>query len=406
MMEERMEKLIQHFKDENNTIEDIRAVRTPLRICPIGAHSDHQGGRVTGMTLNASVDMVYTPSEDGYLRLRSLDFPDKEYFHVSHESDYVPGFWGNYIRGAVLALQQDYVLKKGLTGIVSGKLPIGGLSSSAAVTTAYLMALCDVNDIEVSKMDLIRYSHWVETEFIGLKNGILDQSANILSMDNHLMVMDCKTNEYELIKKGLNMPEFEVIVVYSGISKQLISTDFNNRTDELRVAGWLLQELGDMEITPSLEKVQLRDIPVEVFEKYKDELPERFRKRAAHFYTEQARVKQGAEAWKNGDIEAFGQLMFESGESSFYQYESGIPEMKVIYDLLRESEGVYGARPSGAGYRGAVIGLIDPAFKEEIKEKIDTEYPHKYPEYKDLYEVNFCQTADGAGLVTNLEEVK
>lgn len=401
-----MEKLIQQFKDENNTIEDIRAVRSPLRICPIGAHSDHQGGRVTGMTLNASVDMVYTPSEDGYLRLRSLDFPDKEYFHVSHESDYVPGFWGNYIRGAVLALQQDYVLKKGLTGIVSGKLPIGGLSSSAAVTTAYLMALCDVNDIEVSKMDLIRYSHWVETEFIGLKNGILDQSANILSMDNHLMVMDCKTNEYELIKKGLNMPEFEVIIVYSGISKQLISTDFNNRTDELRVAGWLLQELGEMEITPSLEKVQLRDIPVEVFEKYKDELPERFRKRAAHFYTEQARVKQGAEAWKNGDIEAFGQLMFESGESSFYQYESGIPEMKVIYDLLRESEGVYGARPSGAGYRGAVIGLIDPAFKEEIKEKIDTEYPHKYPEYKDLYEVNFCQTADGAGLVTNLEEVK
>src|SRR5699024_5221310 len=406
MVEERMKKLIQEFKEENNTTQDIRAVRSPLRICPIGAHSDHQGGRVTGMTLNASVDMVYTPSEDGYLRLRSLDFPDKEYFHVSHESDYVPGFWGNYIRGAALALQQDYVLKKGLTGIVSGKLPIGGLSSSAAVTTAYLMALCDVNDIEVSKMDLIRYSHWVEKEFIGLKNGILDQSANILSMDNHLMVMDCKTNEYELIKKGLNMPEFEVIVVYSGISKQLISTDFNNRTDELRVAGWLLQELGEMEITPSLEKVQLRDIPVEVFEKYKDELPERFRKRAAHFYTEQARVKQGAEAWKNGDIEAFGQLMFESGESSFYQYESGIPEMKVIYDLLRESEGVYGARPSGAGYRGAVIGLIDPAFKEEIKEKIDTEYPHKYPEYKDLYEVNFCQTADGAGLVTNLEEVK
>src|SRR5699024_529535 len=124
------------------------------------------------------------------------------------------------------------------------------------------------------------------------------------------------------------------------------------------------------------------------------------------FYTEQARVEQGAEAWKKGDIETFGQSMFESGESSFYQYESGIPEMKVIYDLLRESEGVYGARPSGAGYRGAVIGLINPAFKEEIKAKIDKEYPQRYPEYKDLYEVNFCQTADGAGLVTDLEEVK
>lgn len=48
------------------------------------------------------------------------------------------------------------------------------------------MALCEVNDIELSKLELIQYSHWVETEFIGLNNRILDQSANILSMDNHL----------------------------------------------------------------------------------------------------------------------------------------------------------------------------------------------------------------------------
>lgn len=401
-----MRSLIDKFKKIYNEI-DIRAVRSPLRICPIGAHSDHQGGLVTGMTLNASVDMVYSPTDDGYIRLQSLDFPDKECFHISHDSEYVPSFWGNYIRGAVLALQQDYVLKKGLNGIVSGKLPIGGLSSSAAVTTAYLMALCDVNDIEVSKMNLIKYSHWVETAFIGLKNGILDQSANILSMDNQLMVMDCKTNEYEMVPKGLNMPGFEVVVVYSGISKQLISTDFNNRTDELRVAGWILEELSDLKITPSLEKVQLRDIPVEVYEEYKNQLPDRFRKRAAHYYTEQVRVQKGAEAWANGDIEMFGQLMLESGESSFYKYESGIPEMKTIYNLLCECEGVYGARPSGAGYRGAMIGLVNPNYKEQIKAKVDAEYSRKHPEYKDLYEVNFCKTVDGAGLVDlNLEVVK
>lgn len=288
------------------------------------------------MTIDASVNMVYSPTEDGYVCVQSLDFPDKEYFHIDHDSEYLPGFWGNYIRGAVLALKEDFVLKKGLNAIVSGKLPIGGLSSSAAVTTAYLMALCDVNDIEVTKLDLIKYSHWVETQFIGLKNGILDQSANILSMDNHLMVMDCKTNDYELVEKGNDMPEFEVVVVYSGISKQLISTDFNNRTDELRVAGWLLQELSGIGFTPSLEQVHLRDIPIEVYLQYKDQLPERFRKRAAHFYTEQARVEQGSKAWTAGDLKTFGQMMFESGESSFYQYESGIPEMKDIYDLLHE----------------------------------------------------------------------
>ena len=182
------------------------------------------------------------------------------------------------------SLKQDHILRRGFTGIVSGKLPIGGLSSSAAVTTAYLMALCDVNEIEASKFDLIMYSHWVETEFIGLKNGILDQSANILSKNHHLMIMDCKTNEHQLIKKGENMPEFEVVVVYSGISKDLISTDFNNRVDECRVAGWLLQDLGDLEVT-RLDEVRLRNIPVEVYKKYRDRLPDRFRKRADHFFT-------------------------------------------------------------------------------------------------------------------------
>ena len=142
-----------------------------------------------------------------------------------------------------MSLKQDHVLKKGFNAIISGKLPIGGLSSSAAVTTAYLMALCNVNEIEASKLDLIRYSHWVETKFIGLKNGILDQSANILSQNHQLMVMDCKTQEYQLVKKSESMPEFEVVVAYSGISKDLISTDFNHRVDECRVAGWILQEV-------------------------------------------------------------------------------------------------------------------------------------------------------------------
>lgn len=393
-----VKEVLEEFKKGNPEVTDIRAVRSPLRICPIGAHSDYQGGRVTGMTLDASVDLVYTPDDSGYISIQSLDFPDREYFHLSHDTEYIPGFWGSYIRGAVKSLQQEHILKTGIKGKVSGKLPIGGLSSSAAVTTAYLMALCDVNGIDASKMDLIQYSHWVETEFIGIKNGILDQSANILSQDNHLMVMDCNTNDYELVEKGESFPEFEVVVVYSGVSKNIMGTDFNNRVDEVRVAGWLLEELNDDDLT-QLDQVKLRNISRDVYEEYKNDIPERFQKRAAHFYTEQDRVIEGAKAWGDGDIERFGQLMFESGDSSFYQQESGIPEMKTIFDILRDTDGVYGARPSGAGYRGAVIGLIDPKYKEQIKQAIDQGYPTKHPEYKDVYEVNFCKTKDGAELI-------
>ncbi|QII82435.1 hypothetical protein G7057_08310 [Jeotgalibaca arthritidis] len=49
-----MKELIQTFNHRYKET-DVRAVKSPLRICPIGAHSDHQGGLVTGMTLDASV---------------------------------------------------------------------------------------------------------------------------------------------------------------------------------------------------------------------------------------------------------------------------------------------------------------------------------------------------------------
>lgn len=138
------------FIAEYGTSNDLRSVKSSLRIYPIGAHSDYQGGRVTGMTLDASVDMVYTPREDNYVQIESLDFSDKKIFPYGHNLEYIPGFGGSYIRGAVKALQVDHDLKVVLNTVVSGKLPIGGLSSS----TAYLMAPCDVNHIEVSKMDI------------------------------------------------------------------------------------------------------------------------------------------------------------------------------------------------------------------------------------------------------------
>ncbi len=378
--------------------KEVEMVRSPLRICPLGAHVDHQDGIVTGMALDANVEMVFAPSEDGYIRISSMDFPDEEYFHIDSVPGMLPGFWGNYIRGAVLSLQQDQKLQYGFQAVISGKLPIGGLSSSAAVTTAYLMALAEVNNLDISKEELVSYSHWIETEFIGLKNGILDQSANILSEDNQLLVMDCQTSEHYLVDKSLDMPEFEVVVVYSGVSKALIGTDYNNRVDECKVAGWIVEELAGLERT-ALQDVKLRNISEEHYRKYRDQVPGKFRKRLDHFFTEQDRVRQGIEAWEQGNIEQFGKLMFESGESSIHQYESGCPELITIYEVLEETEGVYGARFSGAGYRGCCIGLIDPAYKEQIKANIDAIYPAQHPTYKDVYKVHFCKTNNGACLV-------
>jgi len=145
------------------------------------------------------------------------------------------------------------------------------------------------------------------------------------------------------------------------------------------------------------EQSFLRDVPVEVFRKYKDRLPENWAKRAEHWYSEFDRVEKGAEAWKVGDIETFGRLSFESGNSSVFNFETGSPELKTLFDIMKQTDGIYGGRFSGAGFKGCCMALIDPSFEESIKEKVEREYLKAFPNLKGKYQFFLCESADGIG---------
>ena len=177
-----------------------------------------------------------------------------------------------------------------------------------------------------------------------------------------------------------------------------MGTDYNNRVEECKVASWLLHELSNDKV-PSFRNTKLRDISKDIYVQYESQLPGRFRRRARHYFTEQDRVKAGLKAWQDGDLITFGKLMTESGESSVFDYESGCPELITIFNILKETKVVYGARFSGAGYRGCCIGLIDPKYKDEIKKRIDDLYPNAHPTYKDIYKVSFAKMDDGSRYV-------
>ena len=121
----------------------------------------------------------------------------------------------------------------------------------------------------------------------------------------------------------------------------------------------------------------------------------RFMKRARHFYTECERVEEGVEAWKAGDIQRFGNYIFESCESSIHNYECGSPELIAIYEIMRETDGIFGGRFSGAGFKGACIALVDPTKEEYIREHLTNEYLKRFPQYKDTFEVFFCEPNNG-----------
>jgi len=144
-----------------------------------------------------------------------------------------------------------------------------------------------------------------------------------------------------------------------------------------------------------LADTRLRDVPEEKLEMYADRMPERFAKRARHFFTECDRVTDGVKAWEEGDIEKFGQYVFESCDSSMNNYECGSPELIALQGIIRRCPGVYGGRFSGAGFKGACIALVKPGMEDEIRKFVTDEYLTQYPQYKESFEIFFCNPANG-----------
>ncbi len=378
----------------------IRVVKAPLRICPLGAHIDHQLGIVTGMTIDQSVLLAFAPSHDGCVRIESLNFPGAATFCLNDVPPSERGDWANYIRGAVSSLRKTHRIQEGMLGVVGGVMPIGGLSSSAAVTTAYLLALESLNALALTPYDNVELSRLTENEYIGLNNGILDQSVILFGEHGYLTRIDCKTVEIDRLPSpaaGESGPaEYKIMVVYSGVTHALTGTDYNNRVAECQEAARLLLQHGGQGLA---DDVRLRHVPPELFDAYGRTLPEPLYRRARHYFGEMERVARGEEAWMRGDIVEFGRLVNASGESSVRWYECGSPQLITLYETLRETPGVYGARFSGAGFRGSCIALVDPAATDDIAEAVHAVYPLRHPDEAERYSIHVCEPDGSARLI-------
>ena len=422
----------------------------PYRVCPLGAHVDHQHGLVTGFAINKGVDLWFDinsedslreeipqnsdqnlgnfqakPAKISHVHLESKTFEGVVDFDIDAPSQVREHHWGDYARGAKYALKKRFELRRGITGVIQGSLPVGGLSSSAAVLIAYVMAFAKANDITLQPFEVVKIASEAEREYIGLNNGLLDQACIALSQKNQLLFLDCDSNDYRLIpfggfKTNTNLTNltngiankkdsfnscdscselpFEIGIFFSGLTRSLVNSDYNLRVYECKTAAWNMLAYTEQPLK-TFDKTFLRDIPKATFEKTRIAMPARFARRAEHFYSEYRRVRQGVTAWETGNLKLFGKLSFDSCESSIHNYECGSPELIAIYEIMRSLPGVYGGRFSGAGFKGACIALVDPAYKAEIEKTLTERYLEQFPEYEKAFQVFWVKPDNGARFV-------
>ena len=371
---------------------------SPYRVCPIGAHVDHQHGLVTGFAIDKGVDLWFNPTDDGHVHLESRSFDGIVDFNITTPTQVRQHHWGDYARGAKFALRKRFQMKHGIEGVLQGSLPVGGLSSSAAVLIAYVMAFARANGITLQPFEVAQIASEAEREYIGLNNGLLDQACIALGRRDGLLFLDCDTNDYRVIQSNPDLPEFEIAIFFSGLTRSLVNSDYNLRVYECKTAAWNMLAYTDQPLK-TFDKTFLRDIPKATFDKTKIAMPARFARRAEHFYTEYRRVRQGVTAWETGNMKLFGKLSFDSCESSIHNYECGSPELIAIYEIMRTLPGIWGGRFSGAGFKGACVAIIDPACREEIERQMTERYLAQFPEYEKTFKCYFVKPDDGARFV-------
>ncbi len=377
------EKLFNVFGD---TGEKVIAAKAAGRVNLIGEHTDYNDGFVLPMAIDREMVLVGQANQERVIRLYSADFDTSAEFSLDNIVSDAEDTWTNYPRGVIKLLMEAGHRVVGMNVAMSGNVPqAAGLSSSAAleVGTAYLTHL--VSRFELDKVEMVQLCQRAENTFVGVNCGIMDQFISGLGRKDHALFLDCRSLDYELVPLPAG-DEYKIVICNTAVKRGLVDSAYNERRSQCEqgVAG-LQQFLPDIKA--------LRDVTVNEFSQYKDNLDELVAKRCQHVVAENQRVEDSVVALKDGDISHFGQLMNQSHASLRDLYEVSCRELDLMVELAQAIDGVVGARMTGAGFGGCTVNLV----KADAVEGFLAQVPEKYEEKTGITpEVYVCTAMDGA----------
>jgi galactokinase/galacturonokinase len=373
----------------------IRVVCAPYRVCPVGAHVDHQHGPVLAWALDRGTDLAFAAAPDRRCAFASRDEAGVAAFLVDAPGPAVEARgWERYPRAAAWALRDRLPARpRGVVAEIEGALPGGGLSSSASLLLACLTALAQANAIELAPRDAVRLSVEAENDYVGLRCGALDPAAIVAGRRGRLTRIETRDLAWERLAPGAAAPAWRLVVAFSGRTRTLTDTGFNARVAECRAAARAVAER-----TGRTGVERLGDLPEDVLAGALDDLPDPLARRARHFHEERRRVDEAAACWRAGDLEGFGRAMNDSCRSSIENFETGSPELVALHEALGAS-GAFGSRFSGAGFAGCAVGLVAAERAEACRDAVADAYGRAFPEAAERAQVLVAESGDGVRLV-------
>jgi len=370
-----------------------QSVISPARVNLLGEHVDYNDGPVLPVAIDLSMTLTFEPLDEDIIELHALDLGKTSTIRIEDLEDKVDidseplEHFALYPASVAWALKQAGFSIAGMRAVYTSDIPIGaGLSSSAAVEVGFARAFMALGGWDAEMMTLVKLTKKGENEYVGVNSGIMDQFACLFGKENHALYLDTKDLSWE----ALPLPkDAAIIVADSNISRKLAGSAYNARQQACTDAVNKLREF-----LPGISS--LRDVPVEDFKKYKDQLPTEVRLRAQHVVEEITRVQKAVPLLKEGNIEGFGELMIAGHASLRDLYEVSLPELDSLVEIAIEQPGCYGARLTGAGFGGCTVNLVQEEKSVEFILALKAGYERRTGKVAKIYP---CRATQGAHLV-------
>jgi galactokinase len=359
----------------------------PGRVNLIGEHTDYNEGFVLPGAIDRNIYVALSRTDDTFLHLQAFEY--REQFSFSLDDMHPVKGWPTYLMGMIYLMMPEKKLPHGLHVSVAGDVPVGaGMSSSAALCSAFGLALNEFFDLKISRMEIALAAQKTEQQFADLQCGIMDPFASLHGKSGHLMKLDCRSLEFEYVP--FHFPDLRIVLVNTMVSHSLASSEYNLRRQQCEAGVRILQKHN-----PSVHS--LRDVSGSLLEKHRHEMDATVHSRCRFVIEENQRLLEGCAHLTHNNPDAFGRLMYASHEGLSKDYEVSCPESDFIVNAVKGRPGVKGARQMGGGFGGCIITLVKQDAAELFIQGIQEQYDKEYGKIPDCYTMLI---SDGAQILS------
>ncbi len=337
----------------------------PGRVNLIGEHIDYCDGFVLPLAIERYIVIAAAVNNDSMARVRTICHDGEAVIPLDRPQEIAKPKWSNYLRGVVEGFRNrgNWPIP-GFDAVIVSSVPTGGgLSSSAALELSTATLLEGFVDTVLDTKEKALLCQTAEHDFAKMPCGIMDQFASAFGKKNHLVLIDCRSQEPELVP--FHAPDLSILIANTMVSHDLSDGNYaarrKNTEDGLAVIG----------------KKSWREVTTSDVENHKKQMGDVVYRRSRHVVGEIQRTIDAANELRNDEYAALGPLMAASHQSLRDDFEVSCPELDLMVDTANRigfEGGVLGARMTGGGFGGSTVTICRTEQAREIAAELFDSY--------------------------------